>query len=104
MGAVRHRAAAEMVPLVLARESLALGGPGHVDQLARREQIRLECLPHRVGGVGPEPDLLEVAMALDPRVLEMTGAGPGQHLLLDSDPPKLDLAIAGLLDRLYAHL
>src|SRR5256885_13634564 len=87
-----------MVPLVLAGESLALRGAGHIDQLARREQVRLERLAHGVAGVGLEPDLLEVAMSLDPRLLEMTGGGPGQLLLLDLAEAELDRAVAVLLD------
>src|SRR5439155_19586000 len=101
--AVRHRTPAEMVPLVLAGESLALGGPGHVDQFARREQIRFEGLANRIGGVGLEPDLLEVAMGLDPRLLEMTGDGPGQLLLLDLAEAELDRAVAVLLDGSQAN-
>ena len=95
-----HGTAAEVMALVLAGKPLALRGARDVDPLTGREKIGLERLAHFVaGGVRLEADLAHVTMGADPGLLEVSGGGLGEFLLLDPSETKLHRAVAVLLHR-----
>src|SRR5712691_4746205 len=89
--AVRDRAAAEVMALVLAGKPLAFRGAGDVDPFAGGKEVGLERLADFIGGsIGLEANLANMAMGGNPSLLEVPGGGLGERLLLDVTETELD--------------